>query len=443
MTQCRQEGRQPRHSMGFRYEVVSKIKTLAQRQADAERWAAPVLPGSVADLAARLRRGLEGSKGLHLTFSHDNFVKHVGGVQFCLKRESQEVQAEGRVHLHLYPTNPWPTVRAGTSATPLGVIFNGDTLGDFLATDIQTVLDNLALPIARSFAVHSMLGHSSRDVIDTVRSAGMNAGFFWAHDFTSVCAGVHLLRNDIENCRAPPPGSSACQICVYSAGRATHVDQHQRLFASLDLTLVTPSQAALATLKAGTDLDVRAERVLPHVVLKPATDVPPAPRVGPFRLAFPGGALVHKGWPIFRELALRFAPDPRYEFFHLSTEPQPGLPITHHKVSVSAVQPFAMRDAMVDLRIDAALIWSLCQETFSFATFEAWAAGAAIVTGPDSGNVAAVVLEGAPGRVLSDDQALVADFASGKILELSRAVRRPALQDLAFSRMTADLLEPL
>ena len=91
----------------------------------------------------------------------------------------------------------------------------------------------------------------------------------------------------------------------------------------------------------------------------------------------------------------------------------------------------------------AALIWSLCQETFSFATYEAWAAGAAIVTGPDSGNVAAVVLDGAPGRVLPDDNVLMSDFQSGRILELSRAIRRPVLQDLSFSRMTADLLEPL
>ncbi len=46
-----------------------------------------------------------------------------------------------------------------------------------------------------------MLGHSSRDVVDIVRAAGLNAGFFWLHDMGSLCAGIHLLRNDVEELR--------------------------------------------------------------------------------------------------------------------------------------------------------------------------------------------------------------------------------------------------
>jgi hypothetical protein len=99
-----------------------------------------------------------------------------------------------------------------------------------------------------------------------------------------------------------------------------------------------------------------------------------------------------------------------------------------------------MRDELERLGVDAALVWSLCRETFSFTAYEATAAGAAVVTGPDSGNVAAFVAAGGHGLVLPDEPALMTAFETGEILALSRARRRPALYDLKFSGMTVDLL---
>ena len=148
----------------------------------------------------------------------------------------------------------------------------------------------------------------------------------------------------------------------------------------------------------------------------------------------------YKGWPIFRELALRFASDPRYVFLHLAQNPVPGLPIEHHPVAVTADRPLAMREALESLGVDAAMIWSLCRETFSFAAYEAAAAGAAILTCPDSGNVARFVSESGHGLVLDDEAALVGMFETGAILDLARAKRRPALYDLQFSGLTTDLL---
>ena len=45
------------------------------------------------------------------------------------------------------------------------------------------------------------------------------------------------------------------------------------------------------------------------------------------------------------------------------------------------------------------------------------------------------------GRVLADDKALAAALASGDLQGLARDLRRPSLYDVAFSGMTADLLE--
>jgi len=99
-----------------------------------------------------------------------------------------------------------------------------------------------------------------------------------------------------------------------------------------------------------------------------------------------------------------------------------------------------MRDALEGLAVDVALIWPLCRETFSFTAHEAAAAGAAVVTGPDSGNVAAFVDATGLGVVLGSDEALLGAFRSGEILSLARDRRAAESYDLAFSGLTADLV---
>ena len=100
-----------------------------------------------------------------------------------------------------------------------------------------------------------------------------------------------------------------------------------------------------------------------------------------------------------------------------------------------------MQDASEQLEVDVVLLWPLCRETFSFTAYEAVAAGAAVIAGPDSGNVAAFVHTGGHGLVMADEDALSLAFQSGDVAALSRARRKPMLHDLAFSGLTVDLLK--
>jgi hypothetical protein len=248
------------------------------------------------------------------------------------------------------------------------------------------------------------------------------------------------MRNDVESCGAPPQGSPACSICVYGQARAAHVREHELLFSRLELTVISPSQVALDAWLDGSDLDVRDTVVLPHAALTPSSEPQPPSGERALRIAFPGTPSIHKGWPIFNQLANRFAADPRYEFFHLASRPAIGSMARHHHVVVTAAEPLAMRQAMIDLSIDVALVWSLWLETFCFVAYEAAAAGAAVLTGPDSGNVAAFAADGAHGQVLQDERELEALFESGEILRMARAIRQPRLFDLTFSKLAAELV---
>lgn len=439
----RAEGRTPRAGTGFRYRTLAALTPVSERVAALKAARSPVKLGSEAALAQVLGASRTGLRDLHVTFSHDDYTANLGGVQRCLQREGARIAELGRDHLHLYPVRPWPVVRVGGEAGQLGVVWNGEPAGAYSPKTVAAALTLAAgavKPGRRSFAIHSLLGHTADETADILAAAGLTSGYFWLHDFASLCAGFHLLRNDVQDCAAPPPDSAACAICAYLPMRGRHLDQHARLFARLDLTVVSPSEPTLALWRERWSYPAKGEVVLPHARLVERGPAPVSRKPRPLRFAYLGFPVDHKGWPIFRELALQHAADSRYEFLHLGARRISGLPVSFHEVSASEDRPRAMQAALEALEVDAVLIWPLCRETFSFTAYEAAAAGCAVITGPDSGNVQAFVRETGLGRVLPDEAALAEVLESGKLAELARARRKPMLYDLAYSAMTVDLL---
>jgi hypothetical protein len=440
----RAEGRTARTELGFRYEIIKRLVPLEARVAAVARAEARLKLGTTAALAKGLARATTGLADLHITFSHDDYTANTGGVQLCLQREGARIRALGRDHLHLYPAKPWPVVRVRGEDGHLGVLLNGKALGVFSPKTVIAALATGAGAVKsgkRSFAIHSLLGHNASETADLLAAAGLEAGFFWLHDFASLCAGFHLMRNDVEDCSAPPPESPACGICVYGPWRARHVTEHERLFERLSLTVVAPAQVTLDLWKAKAGYPNAGEIVLPHARLVVRGPAPAAPDGRPLRIAYAGMPAAHKGWEIFRDLMAKYADDPRYRFIHLGGRAAVGVPLEFHKVTVTDAAPRAMQDAIEKHEIDAVLIWPLCRETFSFIAYEAVAAGAAVITGPDSGNVAAFVTQTGHGLVLAGEEALTAAFEAGALAGLARAARKPSAYDLAFSALTVDLLE--
>lgn len=440
----RAEGRAARTELGFRYDIIKRLTPLEAKVAAAARASARLKLGTLATLLKQLSAARAGLRDLHLTFSHDDYTANTGGVQLCLQREDNRAAAMGRDHLHVFPAKPWPVVRVSGEAGHLGVLLNGKPLGVFAPQTIASALRKAAgdgQGGARSLAVHSLLGHNADETADIAAAAGLTDGFFWLHDFASLCAGFHLLRNDVEDCSAPPADSPACGICVYGPWRARHEAEHRRLFERLSLTVVAPAEATLELWRARSAYPAAKTIVSPHARLVERGLAPATPSERLLRVAFAGMPAAHKGWPIFLDLANRHADDPRYRFLHLGGRPAIGSAIEFHRVTVTEASPRAMQDAIAKHEVDVVLLWPLCRETFSFAAFETVAAGAAIITGPDSGNIAAFVAEGAPGVVLADEAALAAAFAAGEVASLARSARRPVIYDLAFSGLTMDLLE--
>jgi hypothetical protein len=443
----RAEGRQPRSDLGFRHALLSALVPMSRRIGDARIRAAATPTAGPDRLIEALAGARFGLADAHLTFSHDDHTAHIGGMQLCLRREGLGVARQGRDHLHIHPATPWPVLRQAGETAPLGVVLNGLVVGVFSAESIASALQataGRARQGRRTLAIHSMLGHSPDEVLAMARALGIEAGWFWLHDFASLCAGYHLMRDDVVDCAAPAPGSAACGVCVYGTERRRHIEGHRALFEGLKLTVASPSEATLELWTRASDLPVVASVVEPHAILSLNGDAPVSSRDAPFRLGFAGLPQAHKGWPVFRELALKFEDDPRYAFVHLGARTEQGLPIEFSPVLVTE-DPMgsatnAMQAGLETGMVDAVLIWPLCRETFSFTAYEAVAAGAAVITHPATGNVAAFTEAGGHGRILSDEAALIAAFEDGSITALARSARRPKVYDLAFGALSADLI---
>jgi hypothetical protein len=437
----RAEGRKPRNELGFRYQVLSGLRPVAERTAEIAVRAAGRRPTKAAALAEALSRSRSGLTDLHVTFSHDDYSANLGGVQLCVQREDARIAELGRDHLHLYPADPWPVVREATEPGLLGALWNGERVGFFKPRAIAAALKaagGAGRSGQRTFAIHSLLGHSPDETADILAAVGLSSGWFWLHDFASLCSGYHLLRNDVQDCAAPPPGSPACSVCAYFTYRQRHIEAHRRLFQRLDLTVVAPSQSTLDLWVASGLHPTARTMVLPHATLLERGPAPVATG-RPLRIAYAGLPAVHKGWDIFRALVLRHEGDGRYAFHHLGGRSDADLPLAFHPVVVTEERSRAMQEALEAAEIDLVLVWPLCRETFSFIAYEAVAAGCAVITGPDSGNVQAFVREGGHGWVLPDEAALAEAFELGRVSELGRAKRKPMLYDLAFSNLTVDL----
>ena len=435
------EGRLGRSNVDFRHEVIARLTPMIDRLEVAKLRSRGFPAQDQKVLSAALSKGRSKARSIHISVSHDDFTAHVGGVQLCLQREAAALTAAQIDHLHLYPVAAWPTLRPTDCPTSIGVLWNGRDLGAFTSSDLAQVLKDRHWSKRSSFAIHSLLGHSVEEILSILAAAGLSKGFFWLHDFTSLCAGFHLLRNDVADCGAPPADSAACGVCIYQPYRWAHVESHNQLFGALDLTVVAPSRTTYNTWRLATTAPLNQRFVIhPHATLTQATP-PTQSDAGVLKVAFLGMPAAHKGWPAFAELAIRFSGDPRYQFLHLGSVAVKGVPAEFHQVSVTASEPLAMRDTLLNLKVDVALIWSLCRETFSFAAYEAAAAGALILTGPDSGNVAAFVAETSLGVVLGNETELMALFADGAASGMARSIRKPATYDLAFSALTVDLLE--
>jgi len=439
----RKEGRVACRPGGYRRSIIDLARVPEQRSKD---YVVP--PGELLDhdgLVSRIDAALTQAVGLVISLSHDCYIRVIGGTQIFISDEQQRFADRQYAYIHLSPRRAQVTLAPLDAACEVQVVINGEFAGIATVESFIAILGERALGFGkpRMLIVHSVLGFNEEQIVKLRTALDPARSVFWLHDYTSLCEGFNLLRDDLAFCNAPSANSMACRICVYGAGRARHLDRMQRLFEGCDFDVLSPSASTLDLWSSRTQLPYASASVHPHTQpVSVAVDDPPTTldaedqRV---RIGFVGFSASAKGWPIFSSLVDEFHSDPRYRFIHFAARGVSSTPECEFVITESMPDD---RDATTRLlhehRIDFLAMLSPWPETFSFVAHEALAAGCRLLCFRDSGNVAALVRRTGLGEVLDDTTDLRAFFAGDTAVAAACHARaRPHRFQLIHSGTTA------
>ncbi|KQT11096.1 hypothetical protein ASG40_20065 [Methylobacterium sp. Leaf399] len=362
-----------------------------------------------------------------LSFSHDDYMMNIGGVQNVISDESAAFRAKGVLYLHLSPAVPMPMLSpvTQTESYMFSVRVNDTATGFYSATDvIESVTSLIDLGFDITVLMHHLMGHSPEVIDRLLIDTGITSFHLWVHDFFTLCNGYNLLRNNVVFCNAPAVTSGGCGICCYGEGRLSHIQRIQSLILPRKVTLLAPSGPALRNFLKLSPLQWSKAIALPLSSLERQESASPPKLFGKpkLKIAFIGYCNYHKGWHVFQNLAVKNRQSDLYDFVLLTSDievPTPGN-VEVCEVRVTRNQRTAMIDALVQNEIDVVINWPMWPETFNYALFETFAAGVFVVTNQSAGNVTESVRQAgsARGRVLSNEEDLNELFDNREIFDL-------------------------
>jgi hypothetical protein len=439
----RAEGRLPIRPGGYRRDVIEKAHESALKKELYTQSSGRNLSEKVLLKALQGQRIGIRTAGVLVSLSHDCYVRIVGGTQIFISDEQKLSNANHFFYLHISPKRGQLKLAAVGDNDEFLIAANGVYVG---AATLHVLLKVLSiftgqLGVKEKFlVVHSFFGFTPTQIVSIANALIPRRSFFWVHDYSAVCEGYNLLRNDLQFCGAPAPTSMTCRVCRYGNGRLAHIEQVSRLFAQLNFEVLAPSKRAADVWRRGVQFKVAQMSVHPHWVLQaqPIAEAPAAkrknrvrgshhPRTGRgIRLAFIGYPNANKGWPIYKNLIEVASAVSGIKFYHLASAKTPSHPAC--EFVVTEVTPNNRGHAiakLIESEIDVLCMLSMWPETFSFVSYEAIMAGIRVVCLSDSGNVAALEKQGYRVSVFKDAQALsrgVRSVAFKKQIEADRAV---------------------
>lgn len=342
-----------------------------------------------------------------ISLSHDSFLENVGGLQVRIHDELAKYRAKGINYLHIYPYKPAPLLINDNVPFYLGLSWNGIKVGITIDRELFSALKRVKGISVKAIVIHHFMGFNVRFIIKLLEEYGHKRATFFIHDHYTICPSYYLLRNDIENCNAPDINSNSCMICRYGEKRRYQQKALRSIFAGNKIDVIASSRHALNLWQTRFVPKGLSGKVVPFAGIKWTANLPKRRTGRPVRIAFLGHPLYHKGWQTWLTLTSKNLDPEKFRFYHFSKY---SIESQHYlSVPVSVIK--GNRDAMIirlkEKKIDTVVLWSICQETFSFTLYESLAAGCFVITNKNSGNIADYINSNPDkGVVLDSDEEL-------------------------------------
>jgi hypothetical protein len=321
-----------------------------------------------------------------ISLSHDDPISISGGTQEVIRREMHIAQSKGVCYIHASPAKGVNTNLPSIVNISINGSGNWQATLEALIYAIQRVGSSF-----RVLTVHHLHGFKPRDLMPLFLSAKkFDVRLFWLHDYYTSCHQYNLIDSSGTFCQSPPPHSETCRLCLHSKDREAHLHTMRTLTKTAGFKFVFPSSASKRLILGGyNSLPEKGDFIVEPLatISNLETGALRAYSAGdPYRVAFIGMQLPHKGWNEYVELSLAEELNGKFQWFQF------GHGDIHEQiklVKVSGLQRSSneMIDKLSAERIDLAFFWPHRPETFCLAALEAIQAGCHVISSDRSGNI--------------------------------------------------------
>lgn len=407
-------GKEEKRSTNDKIRKNSSIKGQHIDQEIKESVPNSILSGE--DLKKQITKKIKNSS-IVISVSHDNYLNSVGGVQITIADQQEFINLKGESYLHIFPYNISNYIKNNEDPYYIGLSIDSEFLGFTNSNHLLNVISFSNDIKLTEVHIHHTMGFDFNFLHKLLQKTKKSRVAFWLHDLFSVCPNYFLLRNNIEFCDAPHIDSNSCMICSFYKDRRITLAEFSKLFHENEIEIIAPSEFSINYWKSKTNYRLIKEKIIPHAKLnwrKPRANEKDIP---PLNIAFVGSPVFHKGWEEFKILSEKFGKSGIYNFFLFASEKKNGN-FKYVNVSVTKSERHRMIEELSKHKIDVAILWSICPESFSYTMYESLCAGCFIITNPFSGNIQYFIRNNPDkGKILRDKEELMVLFQSKQILD--------------------------
>lgn len=345
--------------------------------------------------------------------SFSNYLSSVGGMSKYMMAHERMYTEKGFSYISVYFVKKQIRDRYQIF-TFYGLIVDGKEAGVFTVDELIRYFQTLKTSgySINDIHLHNVSYMNSRHMMRIMNAMPQTPVKLIIHDFHTVCASINLMKNGTIFCGGKVPCEDKCKDCRSFAEAKDYVADVRRLMYYIKdrLTVISPSEVAKKIwLEAYPDFEnqvvVVTEQLHRGEYLGNRAPINGDKKVV---IGYLGNKAPHKGWlqwSSFVEQAHE-AHD-RYRCVVFNSMKNFDDPYMEHcSVRFTSENLNAMIAALRNEKVDCAILWSICPETYSYTLFEACAANVFIITNRSSGNIAYTVQMNKNGMVLDSTEEL-------------------------------------
>lgn len=353
-----------------------------------------------------------------LAISYNDYRESIGGTDKVILSQKEKLYKNKISYLFIFPQ----VIRIKKKYVLVHmweVIGDGRSFGIFSTEEIIEELQELSKEKCfYSISIHHLLNIYFKDLYRILDCFPVPV-FFLIHDYYSICPQCFLLKNAKEFCGIDGYREEKCKTCYCYP----KVEKHQKQMLDFlkryedKLSILVPSKSAKKIWTHNYPKWKEKVEIIPHVLTERIYLENRKPIDERIRIAFVGQQIYLKGWEVWKRVQKQCKEENGIDYYYFGHIKERLLNTNSIEVNFQREGRNAMLKALRENKIQVAILWSICPETFSFTYYECFVAGVFVITNQNSGNIEAMVRENKNGIVLRDEMELRRFLSNAKLLK--------------------------